>query len=92
MPLVLVVVGGSLDRNVLGDPTHAPRRIVFGGVGVVGKAVCVRRSVGLVVIDGRAKVRGGDVTDQTVADVMVASGSGVDGIVDVEIEPVSLGS
>ena len=38
-------------------------------------------------IDGRVKDRGGDVADQTVADVMVANGSGVDGIVDVEESP-----
>ena len=84
---MLVVVGCSLGRDVRFDLTHAPGRIVFGGVGVVGKEICVRGSFGRVVIPGRAPVRGSDVADEPVANVMVAGGSGVDRIVEVEESP-----
>ena len=65
----------------------APDSVVFGWVGVVGGAGCVRGTSRRVRIDGRAEVRGGDFTDKTVTDVMAADRSGGNGVFEVKESP-----
>ena len=81
------VVLAFRNRGVRDDPVKAPDSIVFGWVGVVGGAGCVRRSSRRLRIDGRDEVRGGDFTDKTVTDVMAADRSGGDGVFEVEESP-----